>query len=66
MNSLTNEECIEFIENFKNWHYLEIKNNNTKIHKFYETISEISKSLSPSYDSLIDNSNKMFALDWIT
>lgn len=55
MSELTNEEFIDFIKNFKGKSF--------KNHKFYDTITEISRKKSGKKDALIENDFLMYSLD---
>ena len=55
MSELTNEEFIEFIESFQEGEY--------KNHKFFDVITEISRSSTAKRDSLIENNFQMYSLD---
>ena len=62
MNAMTDEDFIKFIKSYKNGNYVDEKQ---VTHNFYDSLTELSKSDSPPYDSLIDDSYKMYGLDWI-
>lgn len=55
MSELTNDEFISFLKSFEDGEY-----NN---HKFYDTITEISRKHSGKRESLIENDFKMYSLD---
>ena len=62
MKELTNEDFIEFIESYKYGSYEDKYHNE---HKFYNTITELSRSETIKSDPLIKNKQKMYGLDWI-
>ena len=62
MEELTNEDFVKFIESYKEGTY---EDKNHKIHKFYDTITELSRSDTKRADPLIKHSQKMYGLDWI-
>ena len=53
MNALTDKEFLEFFESFNERTYEEIKKDKSIIHKCYDSITELSRSDSYPYDSLI-------------
>lgn len=57
MKQMADEEFSEFIESFKYGKY--------KNHRFYDKVTELSKSDEERKDSLINHPIKMYALDWI-
>ena len=62
MEEFTNEDFIKFIESYKDGSFVDEYN---KEHKFYDTITELSRSDTKQADSLIKNSEEMYGLDWI-
>ena len=62
MDSLTNDDFKKFIEHYKDKVY---EDKNYKIHKCYDTITELSRSGTEDADPLIRNSKEMYGLDWM-
>lgn len=62
MNQLTDQEFIEFLESYENGVYVDRFGVE---HKFYDTLTELSRSDSRPYDALITNDFPMFGLDWM-
>ena len=62
MDELSNDCFKKFIESYKEGFY---EDEYHKIHKFYDTITELSRSDTGRADSLIIHSQKMYGLDWI-
>ena len=57
MKQMTNDEFKDFIESFKKGKY--------ENHRFYDRVTELSKSDEERKDPLIKHPIKMYALDWI-
>lgn len=62
MEELTHDDFKRFIESYKGGCYLDEYG---KPHKFYDTVTELSRSDTKRADSLVKNSQKMYGLDWI-
>lgn len=62
MRELTNDDFIGFIEYYKEKTY---EDENHKIHKCYDTVTELSRSDTKRGDSLVNHPQKMYGLDWI-
>lgn len=62
MGELNDEDFIKFLESYKNGSYEDEYHNS---HKFYDTITELSRSDTYQADSLIEHEQKMYGLDWI-
>ena len=62
MSSFTVEDFNKFLESFKNVSY---EDENHKLHNCYDSLSELSKSNSEPYNSLISHPFKMYGLDWM-
>ena len=62
MDEFKDEDFIKFIESYK---YGSYEDNYNNIHKFYDTITELSRSDTFQADSLIEHKQKMYGLDWI-
>ena len=62
MEPFNNQDFKDFIESYK---YGAFEDEDHKIHKFYDTITELSRSDTRRADPLIVNSQKMYGLDWI-
>lgn len=65
MKPLTDTDFLEFFESFNEKTYEEIKDGQTKVHKCYDSITELSKSDTYPYDSIITNPFHMYGLDWM-
>ena len=61
MSEFTNQDFIAFMESFKDGHVIE-KN---QIHKFRDTLTELSRSDTSQADPLIIHPQEMYGLDWI-
>lgn len=61
MMEFTNHDFKEFMESFKNGTFRE----NNEIHKFYDSLTELSRSDTEYADALIFHSQEMYGLDWI-
>ena len=61
MSEFTNLDFIEFMESFKDGQVIE----NNQIHKFRDTLTELSRSDTSQADPLIIHPQKMYGLDWI-
>ena len=61
MMEFTNHDFKEFMESFKNGTFIE----NNEIHKFYDSLTELSRSDTEYADALIFHSQEMYGLDWI-
>lgn len=62
MSEFTNEDFIKFIESYKNKTY---EDEYYKIHKCYDTVTELSRSDTDRADPLVKNSKRMYGLDWM-
>ena len=62
MSSFTVEDFNKFLKSFKKVSY---EDENHKLHNCYDSLSELSKSNSEPYNSLISHPFKMYGLDWM-
>ena len=62
MDELTHDDFQNFIESYKKGCYVDEYRN---VHRFYDTVTELSRSGDEREDPLITNSQKMYGLDWI-
>ena len=61
MSEFTNQDFKEFMESFQDKYVVD----NGQIHKFYDTLTELSRSDTSKADPLIKHSQEMYGLDWI-
>ena len=62
MDQLTYDEFMEFLGSYEDGSYVDRYGIE---HKFYDSLTELSRSDSKPYDSLITNKFPMFGLDWM-
>lgn len=65
MDPFTDSDFIEFMESFNDGQFMEYENGLHKTHKFYDTITELSRSDTVWADPLVKHDKKMYGLDWI-
>ena len=61
MNQLTDDEFLEFLGSFDE----EVCEEDGKIHKCLDSLTKLSKSDTPPYDSIIYDPFEMYGLDWM-
>lgn len=61
MEEFTDQDFKEFMESYKNGTFTE----NNEMHKFHDSLTELSRSGTEDADALIFHSQKMYGLDWI-
>ncbi|WP_298523428.1 hypothetical protein [uncultured Methanobrevibacter sp.] len=62
MDPLTDECFLKFLKSFEKKSFVDEEGHT---HQFYDSLTELSRSDSPPYDSLINDSQKMYGLDWM-
>lgn len=62
MKQLTDGEFIEFIEHYKDKAYVD---KDHKVHRCYDTATELSRSGTDDADPVVKNSQLMYGLDWM-
>lgn len=61
MDKFTDKDFIEFMESFQEKQFIE----DNVAHKYFDTLTELSKSGTDDEDPLITHSQEMYGLDWI-
>lgn len=61
MNQLTDDEFLEFLASFDK----KVYNEGGRIHKCYDSLTELSKSENRPFNSVITDNFEMYGLDWI-
>ena len=61
MVEFTNQDFIEFMESFQDKYVMD----KGQVHKFYDTLTELSRSDTAKADPLVIHPQEMYGLDWI-